>query len=90
MTCASSQARGRIGVVTAGLCHSHVTATLDLSCICDLRHSSRQCPILKPLSKARDGTCVLMDTSRIINPLCHNGNSPSASFVLGLLLGMLR
>ena len=35
------------------------------SCICDLHHSSWQCRILDPLIKARDGTCVLMDTSRV-------------------------
>ena len=39
------------------------TAMPDLSCICDLHRSSRQCWILKLLSKARDQTLVLMDTS---------------------------
>ena len=39
------------------------TATPDLSCICDLHHSSRQRWILNPLIEARDWTCVLMDTS---------------------------
>ena len=32
---------------------------------CDLHHSSRQRQILKPLSEARDRTCVLMHTSQI-------------------------
>ena len=41
------------------------TATLDLSCICDLHHSSWQCWILNPLSKARDQTLILMDPSRV-------------------------
>ena len=36
-------------------------ATPDLSCICDLYCSLRQCWILNPL-KARDRTCILMDT----------------------------
>ena len=27
------------------------------------------------LSEARDWTCILMDTSHILNPLSHNGNS---------------
>ena len=40
------------------------TATLDISHICDLRHSSQQCWIHNPLSKARDWTPVLMDTSQ--------------------------
>ena len=30
-----------------------------------LHHSSQQCQILNPLSKARDRTCVLMDTSQV-------------------------
>ena len=30
-----------------------------------LHHGSEQCRILNPLSGARDGTCILMDTSRI-------------------------
>ena len=35
----------------------------DLSHVCDLQHSSRQCQILNPLRKARDRTHVLLDTS---------------------------
>uniref|UniRef100_A0A4X1SYQ2 Uncharacterized protein n=1 Tax=Sus scrofa TaxID=9823 RepID=A0A4X1SYQ2_PIG len=45
----------------AGLHHS--TATQDLSRVCDLHPGSRQCRIPHPLSKARDQTCMLMDTS---------------------------
>ena len=41
------------------------TATPDLSHVCDLDHSSRQHRILNPLSKARDRTPILMDTSQI-------------------------
>ena len=37
-------------------------AVLDLSLICDLHCSLQQHWILKPLSKARDWTCLLMDT----------------------------
>ena len=37
-------------------------ATPDLSCICDLHHSLWQLQILNPVSEARDGTCILMDT----------------------------
>ena len=40
----SSQARGQIEAAAAGLHHSH--SNLDLSCICDLHHSSRQRQIL--------------------------------------------
>ena len=57
----SSQARGRIRATAAGLHHS--TATRDLSCIWDLHHSSEHRRILNPWSKAREQTCVLMDTS---------------------------
>ena len=45
-----------------------------MSSICDLHHSSRQPGILNELSKARDGTCILTDTS-LVNPLSHNRNS---------------
>ena len=41
------------------------TATPDPSHIWDLHHTSQQCQILNPLIKARDRTCVLMDTSQI-------------------------
>ena len=42
-----------------------VTATLDLSCICDLHRSSQQHWILNPPNGARDGTLILMDTNRV-------------------------
>ena len=41
--------------------YTTATATRDLSHVCDLHHSSPQRQILNPRSKARDGTCVLMD-----------------------------
>ena len=37
-------------------------ATQDLSCICNLYHSSWLRWILNSLSEARDGTHILMDT----------------------------
>ena len=43
--------------------YTTATARLDLSSICDLHHSLRQCRILNPLSKARDGTYILMETN---------------------------
>ena len=45
--------------------HGTATAMPDLSHIFDLSHSLWQCQILNPLSEARDGTHILMDTSRI-------------------------
>ena len=69
----SSWARGPIGapapagaVRCAGLHHSH---------ICDRCHSLQQHWILNSLSEARDQTHILMDTSRVLNPLSHNRNS---------------
>ena len=44
---------------------AYATATWDPSHVCDLHHSSQQRWILNPLSKARDQTCILMDTSQI-------------------------
>ena len=37
----------------------------DLSHVCNLHHRLCQCWILNPLSKIRDRTCILMDTSEI-------------------------
>ena len=51
------------------------TATLHLSHMCNLHHSSRQHQILNPLSQARDQTYVLMDSSQVHNLLSHSGNS---------------
>ena len=47
------------------LAYATATATSDLSCVCDLHHSSWQCWILNPLSEARDQTRILMVTSWI-------------------------
>ena len=45
--------------------HAIATAMQDLSCVCDLHHSSGQCQIPNPLSGARDWTCLLMVTSQV-------------------------
>ena len=47
------------------LAYTTATATWDRSHICELHHSSRQRWIHNPLSKARDQTHILMDTSQI-------------------------
>ena len=47
------------------LAYTTATATPDLSRICDLYHSSRQCQILNPLREVRDRTRHLMVLSRI-------------------------
>ena len=66
----SSQDRGWIRDVAAGLHHSHNNARFQL--LCDLCHNSGQRQILNPLSKARDWTCILMDSSQIF-PLRYPG-----------------
>ena len=57
------------------LAYATVTARQDLSRICNLYHSSQQRQIFNPLSEARHRTCVLMDASRVSQPLSHDGNS---------------
>ena len=42
--------------------YTTATAMWDLSCICDLCHSSQQHWILNPLNKASSQTQILMDT----------------------------
>ena len=42
--------------------YTTATATLDLSRICNVHHSSWQCRTLNPLSKARDQAGILVDT----------------------------
>ena len=54
------------------------TAMPNPSHIWDLGCSLRQCQILNPLSEARDWTCILVDTSwvlNLLNLLSHNRNS---------------
>ena len=45
--------------------YSTATATGNPSYVCDLYHSSRHCGTLNPLSKVRDQTHILKDTSRV-------------------------
>ena len=56
------------------LAYTTATAKADPSRICDLHHSSWQRWILDPLSKVRDWTHILMDTSCILNLPSHNRN----------------
>ena len=52
----------RLGVQSELQLPAYVAAatTSDQRRVCDLHHSSQQCQILNPLSKARDRTCNLM------------------------------
>ena len=51
-----------------------------LSCICNLCFSFQQHQILNPVSKARDWTCILIDTSLLFNLLSYSWNSQSVTF----------
>ena len=57
------------------LAYTTATTTQGPSHICDLHHSSQQRRILNPLNKAGDRTCILMDSSQVLNPLSHSRNS---------------
>ena len=54
------------------LAYATATAIPDLGYICDLHYSLQQHWILNPLSKARDLTHILMDTSWVHDLLSHN------------------
>ena len=60
MTYGGSQARGQIRAIAASLCHTHGNA--DLTCVCELYHSSQQGQIINPLMEARNWTHILMDS----------------------------
>ena len=64
-----------------GSSYTTATATQDPSRVCDLYHSLRQRQILNPLSKTRDRTRNLMDTSQVLNLLSHKG-TPKIHFLL--------
>ena len=60
--------------------YTRATAMPDLSHICNLCHSLWPHQILNPPSEVRDRTCILMDTSPVINLLRHKENSQTAPF----------
>ena len=61
MVYGGSQARGPMELELHLL--AYIIAMWDLSSICDLHHHLWQCHILNPMSKARNGTHILMDAS---------------------------
>ena len=65
---------------------AYITATAmpDPTCVFDLHHSSWQRQILNPLSKARDWTYILMDTSRVCNLLSYNEKYSTCTFLVGM------
>ena len=62
----------RLGVKSELQLQAYTTATAmpDPSWVCDLHHRSWQHQIFNPLSKARDQTHILVDTSRRRVPYC--------------------
>ena len=78
----------RLGVELELQLPAYATATAmpNPSQVSDLHHRSKQCWILNPLSKARDQTCILMDTSQVQNLLSHNGDSLKLLFKKALAL----
>ena len=69
----SSQEQGQIGAIAAGLRHSHSNGGSETRL--QTTPQLRQCWILNPLSKARDGTCILMDAGQIRSPLSHDATT---------------
>ena len=71
----------RLGVELELQLPAHTTATAmeDLSCVCNLHHSSWHCWILNPLNEARDWTCIFMDPSQI-HFLCTTAGTPLRVF----------
>ena len=67
----SSQARHRIRAAAPS--YTTATATWDPNHVFNLHGSSQQHWILNPMSKARDGTHVLMDTSQVCDHWATTG-----------------
>ena len=65
----------RLGVELVPQLPTTATAMPDPSCNFNLHCSSWQHQTLNPLREARDRTHIIMDTSWVLNPLSHNGNS---------------
>ena len=57
------------------------TSTLDQAASATYTTAHGSASSFNPLSEARDGTCILMDTSQVLNPLSHNGNSLIPQFL---------
>ena len=63
-------------IIVSSFCYTCLCKAMqDLSRISNLHCSLQKHQILHPLSKARDWTLILIDTSQVLNPLSHNGNS---------------
>ena len=58
-------------------------ATLDPSHVCNPHRSSQQLWICNPLSEARNRTCILMDTSWVLNLLSHDSELQKNILLIG-------
>ena len=63
------------------LAYTTATVTPDLSCVCDLHHSSQQCLILNALSWGRNRTRIFMDTSWFVTCWATMG-TPKDSWIV--------
>ena len=64
--------------------YARTTVMLDLKHICDLYHSLQQSQILHPLSKARDWTHILTDTSWVLTHWATTGTLKIQFFLIVL------
>ena len=71
----------RLGVELELQLPAYNTSALDPRCICDLLLSLQKCQIFNPLSKTRDETLILMDTSQVLHPLSHKWQLQSVGFI---------
>ena len=80
MTYGICQARGWMGAIAAGLHHSHSNVVSE-PYLQPTPHSSWQHWILNPLSRVRDWTCILMDTSQACDHWATMGIPLLVSFI---------
>ena len=83
-----SQARSWIGA--AEPVYTTATPRSDLSCVCDLYHSSQQRWILKPLREATDWTRIFMDTSQVRYHQAVTGTSLAGDLDEKCFVGVFR
>ena len=81
------QASGQIWAAADGLHHSHSNVESELHLWPTPQLMATSGPYL--LSEARDWTCVLMDTSWVLNLPTHSGNSPNVilSTLFAIIIG---
>ena len=73
MAYGSSQARGQIGAAPASLCHSHSNVGSEPHFRPTPQLAATRDPY--PTEQGQRLTCILMDTSWVLNPLSTNDNS---------------